>query len=54
MTLMPTNTKTTEAPQVAINVPLPADLHKKLRTKALARDLSVKDAVTDAIRQWAK
>ena len=39
-------------PTVTINIPLPVDLHRKLRIKAITVDLPLKDAVAAAIEQW--
>jgi hypothetical protein len=43
----------TGAETVTINIPLPRDLHRRLRIKALKEDLSVVDAVATAIDEWA-
>lgn len=40
------------APEVTINVPLPADLHRQLRLKAVNRGTSMKDQVIAAIDAW--
>lgn len=39
-------------PDVAINVPIPADLHKRLRIKAITENTNLKEAVIDAIEAW--
>jgi len=41
-----------ETAMVTINVPLPVDLHRRLRVKQIMRDLQMKDAVAEAIEQW--
>jgi len=41
-----------ESATVTINVPLPVDLHRRLRVKQITRDLQMKDAVAEAIEQW--
>jgi hypothetical protein len=40
------------APKVTINVPLPADLHRQLRLKAVNKGTSMKDQVIAAIEAW--
>jgi hypothetical protein len=37
---------------VSINVPLPGELHRQLRIKAITEGLSLKDAVITAIAEW--
>lgn len=37
---------------VTINVPLPAELHRQLRMKAVAKGTSMKAQVIDAIAAW--
>ena len=47
-----TPTKTTTPVEVSINVPLPADLHRKVRIKAVVDDMTIKDAVIAALEAW--
>jgi predicted HicB family RNase H-like nuclease len=44
----------TKAPAdtVQINVPLPAELHRRLRIEAINQGLSLKDSVIAAIEAW--
>jgi hypothetical protein len=39
---------------VAINVPIPAELHRRFRLKAVRKNMSVKAATVEAIRQWVR
>jgi hypothetical protein len=52
-----TTTKTrppVEPQEVSINVPLPADLRRKVRIKQATDDISLKDAVVAALTEWVK
>jgi hypothetical protein len=42
------------AETVLVNVPLPAELHRKLRIAAITRGLTLKAAVITAIEEWSK
>lgn len=37
-----------------INVDLPAEIHRKLRIAAAAKDITFSEAVAQAINSWAK
>ena len=39
---------------VAINVPLPETVHRKLRLKAVREDLTLAEAITAAVTAWTK
>jgi hypothetical protein len=39
-------------PEVTINIAMPRDLHRHLSIAAAALDVSLKDALIDAARQW--
>jgi hypothetical protein len=36
-----------------VNVPIPGELHQKLRVIAAYRDITIRDAVVEAITDWA-
>ena len=38
----------------AVNVELPADVHRLLKIACAANDLNFSEAITQAIRAWAK
>lgn len=44
--------KTSTPAEVSINVPLPGDLHRRVRIKALTNNMALKDAVTAALEDW--
>jgi hypothetical protein len=48
------NTKATNDRAVAINVALPASVHRRLRVKAINDDMTLTQAVTAAVEQWTK
>jgi hypothetical protein len=52
MLLVMNKTTNTEEPTVAINVPLPVELHRQIRIAAIERGCSLKEAVIEAIRSW--
>jgi hypothetical protein len=64
MALNPKKTPSTTTPRtrpkkhpdgtVLINIPLPNDLHRKLRIRCLTDDLSLAEAVTLAVDAWLK
>ena len=51
-----TTTKLTKAaepqPEVTINVPLPAELHRQLRIRAATDGLTLKESVIAAVESW--
>jgi predicted HicB family RNase H-like nuclease len=54
---MTTSAKSTRAaepelPEVSINVPLPAELHRQLRIRAATDGVSLKESVIAAIEAW--
>ena len=44
----------TDKPTVAINVTLPADLHRRLRVRCINDGIQLKEAVTEALTLWLK
>ena len=44
--------QSTSRTTVTVNIPLPVDLHRALRLKAVASDLTMKDAITAAVAAW--
>lgn len=47
-----TPSPTADSATVSINVPLPADLHRRLKIRAITDDTSLRDAVIAAIEQY--
>jgi len=39
---------------VGVNVNLPVAVHRRLRVKAINNDLSMTQAITEAVAQWVK
>jgi hypothetical protein len=37
---------------IAVNIPIPAELHRRLKIKAITEDLSMREAITAAIEAW--
>ena len=42
----------TQPAEISINVPLPADLHRRVKMAAAADGLTVKQAVITALEMW--
>jgi hypothetical protein len=51
-----TDSRTRKHPDgtVLINVPLPTDLHRKLRVRCLTEDLVLSEAITRAVEAWLR
>lgn len=52
MTTKRTAPPTTPPPPVRVNVPLPGELHRKLRIRCAVEDMAIQDAVVEAIEAW--
>jgi len=51
MTSTPPETDTEKT--VAINVPLPLELHQRLRIRAITENITMREAVIAAIDEWS-
>lgn len=49
---MPTQVQTQPEPIVSINVPLPMDLHRRVKMTAASEGITVKQAVIHALEMW--
>jgi len=48
----PTEPAPPVSPRIAVNVPIPADLHRRLKIAAASERLTVREAVISAIDAW--
>lgn len=44
--------KTEEVEEVGINVPIPVELHRRLRVRQIEEGMTLREAVTAAVEEW--